>query len=130
VQAMGPLRSAFVAVLLGDKHALLFGDTVGWLYGVEAETGHLLWKKRPEPHEATRLTGAPLAYQDTVFVPVASWEEARTTNPEYPCCTFRGSVVALRIKDGSEAWTAYTIAQNATQTGANQWRPSRAAECA
>src|SRR5437879_12912903 len=47
-QAMGPVRSAIVAVLLGAKHALLFGDTVGVLYGVEAETGHLLRKTRPE----------------------------------------------------------------------------------
>jgi polyvinyl alcohol dehydrogenase (cytochrome) len=126
-QATGPVRSALLAVPLGDKHALLFGDTTGWFYSVEAETGRLLWKKRPEPHEATRLTGAPLAYQGTVFVPVASWEEGRTTNPEYPCCTFRGSVVALRIKDGSQVWKSYTIAEKAKQTGENQWGPSGAA---
>jgi polyvinyl alcohol dehydrogenase (cytochrome) len=125
-QATGPVRSALLAVPLGDKHALLFGDTTGWFYSVEAETGRLLWKKRPEPHEATRLTGAPLAYQGTVFVPVASWEEGRTTNPEYSCCTFRGSVVALRIKDGSEMWKTYTIAEEAKQTGENQWGPSGA----
>ena len=126
-QATGPVRSALLAVPSGDKHALLFGDTTGWFYSVEAETGRLLWKKRPEPHEATRLTGAPLAYQGTVFVPVASWEEGRTTNPEYPCCTFRGSVVALRIKDGSRVWKSYTIAEAAKQTGENQWGPSGAA---
>src|SRR2546427_2128016 len=126
-QAAGPVRSAVLAVPLGDKHALLFGDTIGWFYAVEAETVHLLWKKRPEPHEATRLTAAPLAYQDTVFVPVASWEEARTTNPDYPCCTFRGSVVALRIKDGSEVWKTYTIAEKAKHTGENQWGPSGSA---
>jgi polyvinyl alcohol dehydrogenase (cytochrome) len=125
-QAIGPVRTAILAVPLGEKHALLVGDTTGWFYSIEAETGHLLWKKRPEPHEATRLTGAPLAYQGTVFVPVASWEEGRTTNPEYPCCTFRGSVVALRIKDGSEVWKTYTIAEEAKQTGENQWGPSGA----
>jgi len=125
-QATGPVRSAVLAVPLGDKHALLFGDTTGWFYSVEAETGRLLWKKRPEPHEATRLTGAPLAYQGTVFVPIASWEESRTTNPEYPCCTFRGSVVALRIKDGAQVWKSYMIAEKAKQTGENQWGPSGA----
>jgi len=125
-QATGPVRSAVLAVPLGDKHALLFGDTTGWFYSVEAETGRLLWKKRPEPHEATRLTGAPLAYQGTVFVPIASWEESRTTNPEYPCCSFRGSVVALRIKDGAQVWKSYMIAEKAKQTGENQWGPSGA----
>jgi polyvinyl alcohol dehydrogenase (cytochrome) len=125
-QANGPVRTALPAVALSDKHALLFGDSTGWFYAVEAETGRLLWKKRPEPHEATRLTGAAAVYQGTVFVPVASWEESRTTNPEYPCCTFRGSVVALRIKDGSQVWKTYTIAEKAKQTGKNQWGPSGA----
>jgi polyvinyl alcohol dehydrogenase (cytochrome) len=126
-QATGPVRTAILAVPLGDKHALLFGDTVGWFYSVEAETGHLLWKKRPEAHEATRLTGSALAYQDTVYIPVASWEENRATNPEYPCCSFRGSVVALRIKDGSELWKTYMITEKPKQMGQNQWGPSGAA---
>ena len=125
-QATGPVRSALLAAPLGDKHAILFGDSIGWFYSIEAETGRLLWKKRPEPHEATRLTGAPLAYQGSVFIPVASWEESRTTNPEYPCCTFRGSVVALRIKDGSQIWKTYTIAEKPKQTGKNEWGPSGA----
>src|SRR5262245_7051971 len=125
-QATGPVRSAILAVPLGDKHALLLGDSIGWFYSVEAETGRLLWKKRPESHEATRLTGAPLAYQGSVYIPVASWEESRTTNPEYPCCTFRGSVVALRIKDGSQIWKTYTIAEKPKQTGKNEWGPSGA----
>jgi polyvinyl alcohol dehydrogenase (cytochrome) len=125
-QAGGPVRSATLAVPFGDAHALLFGDSTGWFYSVEAETGRLLWKKRPESHEATRLTGTPAAYQGTVFVPVASWEESRTTNPNYPCCTFRGSVVALRIKDGAQVWKTYTISEKAKQTGKNQWGPSGA----
>jgi len=116
-QAAGPVRSAVLAVPVENKHALLFGDSTGWFYSIEAETGRLLWKKRPEAHEATRLTGAPLAYQGIIFVPVASWEESRTTNADYPCCTFRGSVVALRIKDGSQVWKIYMIAETATQNG-------------
>jgi len=111
---------------LGDIHALLFDDSVGCFYSVQAETGRLLWKTRPEPHEATRLTGAPLAYQGIVYVPVASWEESRTTNPEYACCTFRGSVVAYRIKDGSQVWKTWMIAEKATERGKNQWGPSGA----
>src|SRR5438876_570586 len=125
-QATGPVRSATLVAPLGDKHALLFGDSIGWFYAVEAETGRLLWKKRPEPHEATRLTGAALAYQGTVFIPVASWEESRTTNPDYPCCTFRGSVMALRIKDGSQVWKSYMITEKPSQISKNAWRPSAA----
>jgi polyvinyl alcohol dehydrogenase (cytochrome) len=128
-QATGPVRSAILAVPSGSGHALLFGDQVGWFYALDAETGKQLWKKRPEPHESTRLTGAPTAYQGTVFVPVSSWEENRTINPEYPCCTFRGSVVAYRISDGSQIWKTYTIPQKPKVTGKDksgveQWGPS------
>ena len=124
-QAEGPVRAAIAAAPLGDKHALLFGDQTGWFYALEAETGRLLWKKKPEPNESVRLTAAPAVYQGTVFIGVASWEEGRTTNPEYPCCTFRGSVSALRIKDGSQVWKTYTIAEKPKQTG-KQWGPSGA----
>jgi polyvinyl alcohol dehydrogenase (cytochrome) len=61
-----------------------------------------------------------------VFIPVASWEESRTSNPEYPCCTFRGSIVALRIKDGSQAWKTYMITEKPAQRGKNEWGPSGA----
>jgi polyvinyl alcohol dehydrogenase (cytochrome) len=124
-QAEGPVRAAIAAAPLGDKHALLFGDQTGWFYALEAETGRLLWKKKPEPNESVRLTAAPAVYQGTVFIGVASWEEGRTSNPEYPCCTFRGSVSALRIKDGSQVWKTYTIAEKPKQTG-KQWGPSGA----
>jgi polyvinyl alcohol dehydrogenase (cytochrome) len=125
-QATGPVRSAILAVPLGSTHALLFGDQVGWFYALDAETGRQLWKKRPEPHESTRLTGAPAAYQGTVFVPVSSFEETRTLDPDYPCCTFRGSIVAYRISDGAQLWKTYTIPQKAKVTGKNQWGPSGA----
>jgi polyvinyl alcohol dehydrogenase (cytochrome) len=108
-QASGPVRSALLAVPLGRRHALLFGDQTGWFYALEAETGALLWKKKIETHDAARLTGAPVAYNGNVFVPVASWEETRSLDPSYPCCTFRGSVVALRIRDGQQVWKSYLV---------------------
>jgi polyvinyl alcohol dehydrogenase (cytochrome) len=108
-QASGPVRSALVAVPNGKTHVLVFTDLIGWAYGVEAETGHLLWKKKPEPHESTRLTGSAAVWNGVVFIPAASWEETRASNPEYPCCTFRGSVTALRAKDGTQVWKTYTI---------------------
>jgi polyvinyl alcohol dehydrogenase (cytochrome) len=130
-QASGPVRSAPVAVPIGNMHALIFTDLTGWAYGVEAETGHLLWKKRPEPHESTRLTGTAAVQNGIVFIPAASWEETRASNPEYPCCTFRGSVTALRAKDGSEVWKTYTIRDKPKQIGKSQdsvgtWGPSGA----
>jgi polyvinyl alcohol dehydrogenase (cytochrome) len=110
-QASGPVRTALVAVPNGNMHVLVFTDLTGWAYGLEAETGLLLWKKKPEPHESTRLTGSAAVRNGVVFIPAASWEETRAGNPEYPCCTFRGSVTALRAKDGTQVWKTYTIRQ-------------------
>jgi polyvinyl alcohol dehydrogenase (cytochrome) len=108
-QAAGPVRSAIVAVPNGSTHVLVFTDLTGWAYGVEAESGKLLWKKRPEQHESARLTGSAAVHNGVVFIPAASWEETRSSNPEYLCCTFRGSVTALRAKDGALVWKTYTI---------------------
>ncbi|HWE52057.1 MAG TPA: PQQ-binding-like beta-propeller repeat protein [Bryobacteraceae bacterium] len=110
-QANGPVRSSIQVASLGasdgNKHALLFGDMTGWFYAVEAESGKLLWKVQAETHDSTRLTGGPAVYEGTVYVPVASWEETRAGDPEYACCTFRGSVLALRISDGKQLWKTY-----------------------
>jgi polyvinyl alcohol dehydrogenase (cytochrome) len=109
-QAGGPVRAAMVVAPLGtNKHALLFGDLTGTFYAIEAESGKVVWKKKVDDHEAALITGAATVNEGVVFVPVASWEETRAINPEYPCCTFRGSVVAFRIRDGRQVWKTYTI---------------------
>jgi polyvinyl alcohol dehydrogenase (cytochrome) len=131
-QAAGPVRTSMLVQPNGLRHALLFGDQVGWFYSVEAETGRLLWKKKPDQHEATKLTGSPVAYQGVVYVPAASWEEGRPLNPEYECCTFRGSVTAYLIKDGTPLWKSWAIPDEPRMTGKNQdgvaqWGPSGAA---
>ena len=129
-QANGPVRSAVLDVTEGKRHTLLFGDQNGWFYALEAETGALRWKTKVEEHDAARLTATPAAYHGNVFVPVASWEETRSLDPTYPCCTFRGSVVALRIRDGRQVWKTYLVGEpkrtGRTQRGTPQFGPSGA----
>ena len=130
-QASGPVRSAPVAVPNGKAHVLVFTDLTGWVYGLEAETGHLLWKKKVETHDTARMTGTAAVYNGMVFIPAASWEETRASNPEYPCCTFRGSVTALRAKDGVQVWKTYTIREEPRQLekasgSVGSWGPSGA----
>ena len=116
-QANGPIRSAIVAAPVDGRHLLLFGDLTGWFYALDASTGKQIWRQRPDPHEAVRLSAPPVVHDGVAYIPVASWEESRSLNPEYPCCTFRGSVVALRVRDGSQVWKAYTIPTEAQPTG-------------
>lgn len=108
-QVDGAVRSAIVVARDGGRAVLLFGDQNGWFYSLDASDGKLRWKKKMEDHDATRLTGSPVAYQGTVYVPVAGWEENRASDPKYPCCTMRGSVAALRIHDGAQIWKTYMV---------------------
>ena len=107
--AKGPVRSSILAVRNGKGYSLLFGDQLGWFYSLDAITGKELWKKKVDEHDAARLTGSPVEYDGTVFVPVASWEENRASSADYACCTFRGGVAALRVRDGALVWRAYTV---------------------
>ena len=55
------------------------------------------------------MTGSVAVHDGVAFVPAASWEETRSIDPAYPCCTFRGSVTALRVRDGSVVWKTYLV---------------------
>ena len=116
-QANGPIRSALVAAPSEGKQLLLFGDLTGWFYALDSANGQVVWRKRPDEHEAVRLSAPPVVHDGIAYVGVASWEESRSLNPEYPCCTFRGSIVALRVRDGSIVWKTYTISTPAASIG-------------
>jgi polyvinyl alcohol dehydrogenase (cytochrome) len=128
-QANGPVRSA-MTVATDSSRTLLFSDQNGGVYGVAAATGTLRWQTRVEQHEATRLTGSFAVHDDVAFIPAASWEETRAIDPEYACCTFRGSVTAVRVRDGSVVWQTYFVDEprrtGETATGAPTFGPSGA----
>jgi polyvinyl alcohol dehydrogenase (cytochrome) len=120
------VRSAIVAV----DGALLFGDQNGIFHALDAATGNLRWKRQIDDHPATRLTGSPVVHGDIVYVPASSAEEAWALARQYRCCTFRGSVTALRIRDGERVWKTYTVdapaATGVTSAGTESFGPSGA----
>ncbi len=130
-QATGPIRTAILVAPNGRRHAVLFGDQGAWFYALEAETGKLLWRHRVDEHPAARVTGSPVLHDGVVFVPISSWEENFATQTDYPCCTARGSVVALRVSGGSQVWKSYTVTETPKQIGKSKqgtplWGPSGA----
>src|SRR5580692_3915462 len=129
-EASGPVRSALRAIPNGSSYSLIFTDLNGGVYSLDAKTGRLLWKRRVEEHEATRLTGSAVDLNGVVFIPAASWEETRSADPKYECCTFRGSLTALRVRDGSVVWKTYIIDPpkkiGVNSSGTPQWAPSGA----
>jgi polyvinyl alcohol dehydrogenase (cytochrome) len=108
------------AISIGNQGTTaFFGDTNGYIYAVKFSDGSLLWKQRPELHPAARITGSPLLVGNRLFVPISSGEEGSAADPSYPCCTFRGSVVALDTKSGRQIWRTYTVAEVSKPTRKN-----------
>jgi polyvinyl alcohol dehydrogenase (cytochrome) len=121
------------AISIGRRgKAVFFGDTNGNVYSLSSADGALIWKVRPESHSAARITGSPLLVGSRLYVPVSSGEEGAAADPKYPCCTFRGSVVALDAETGKQIWKSYTIDRVPQPTrkaasGVQFWGPSGAA---
>lgn len=114
-----------------NRTAAFFGDMKANVYAIDADTGELIWKVKVEDHPTARITGAPKLFENRLYVPVASSEEGAGGNPKYPCCSFRGSVVALDTATGKQIWKTWTITdapQPTTKTaaGIQHWGPAGA----
>jgi polyvinyl alcohol dehydrogenase (cytochrome) len=115
-----------------DMSTVFFGDQAANVYAVDAESGKLLWKVKADDYPLAAITGSLTLYAGRVYVPISSREESQVTVPNYQCCRFRGSVVALDASTGRVIWKSYTIADEATprqrnHAGAQLWGPSGAA---
>lgn len=103
---VGPYRKADGAA----GWAVYFGDARANAYAVDAETGRQLWTRKVHDHPAAAITGGLAVREGRVFVPVQGLnEEGRGSRDNYPCCSFRGALVALRAQDGAPLWTFWTI---------------------
>jgi polyvinyl alcohol dehydrogenase (cytochrome) len=112
-QAEGYVRTAITVRAvkdLGDtKYAAYFGDGHAYAYAVDARTGKLLWKTKVETNFISRVTGAPTVYDGVDYVPLSSSEEFSASSLDYPCCTARGSIVALDADTGKVLWKTYVV---------------------
>ena len=91
------------------KYAVYFGDAQANLWALDAQDGALLWKTKVDDFFVARNTASPTLYDGRLYVPVSSSEEYRSGNPDYPCCTSRGSVVALDADTGRQIWKTYVV---------------------
>ena len=132
--ASGGVRTA---VAIGPQDgvspgAVFFGDTAGNAYALAADTGRRLWVRKVDEHPLARITGSPTLHAGRLYVPVSSYEESQGADPQYACCTFRGSVVALDATSGTVAWKTYLIPDVARRRGTSTagvplWGPSGSA---
>jgi polyvinyl alcohol dehydrogenase (cytochrome) len=112
--ARGGVRTS---ISIGDGRAY-FADQMGHAYAVSADTGALVWSRRVDDHPLVRITGSPTLFEGRLYVPTSSYEEAGKA-PDYPCCTFRGSIVALDARTGEEVWRTFVIQEAPRVLGKN-----------
>ncbi len=118
-----------------DGDQLIIGDILSSkqvhnganVIAVDRQTGALRWITQVESHPAAIITGSPVVFDHVVYIGVSSNEETLATNPAYPCCSFRGSVVALDAKTGAMLWKTFDMPDNGGQTdqysGGAVWQP-------
>ena len=112
---VGPLKEH------GDipSYAAYFGDGRANVYAVNAETGDLIWKVQADDQPSSHITAAPTLYAGRLYVPISGGEEALSIDLHYPCCRFRGTLVALDANTGQKVWQSYVIPEPAKPTRKN-----------
>ena len=118
-----------------DKDQLIIGDILSSnqvhnganVISVDRETGALRWITQVDSHPAAIITGSPVVFDGVVYIGISSSEETLATNPAYPCCSFRGSIVALDARNGAMLWKTFDMPDNGGQTdqysGGAVWQP-------
>src|SRR5882762_6420450 len=83
---------------------------------INKDTGQVVWRAKAETHPAAKITGSISGHGDVIFVPVGNWEEdwaraypniyVEPVDPtsHYPCCSARGSLVAMDVQTGAILW--------------------------
>src|SRR5712671_6252540 len=118
-----------------DGNQLIIGDIQSGkkvhnganVISVDRESGTLQWMTRVDDHPAAIITGSPVIFRGVVYIGVSSSEETLALDPTYPCCSFRGSIVALDEKTGAMLWKTFDMPDNGGQTGGYSggaiWQP-------
>ncbi|WP_240624499.1 PQQ-binding-like beta-propeller repeat protein [Aurantiacibacter odishensis] len=114
-RAGAEVRTAIVAD--ADEERLYFGDILGRVYAIDAMSGEELWRTQVDDHANATITGTPTLGGGHLVVPISSLEVTSAADPNYSCCTFRGSVVALDPATGERQWKTHTVPEEPVSHG-------------
>ncbi len=87
------LHNAHIPVI-EPPSAVVFGDTAGNVYALDAERGTLLWKVALGARSNAAVSGAPAVFNGRVYVPLTAFG------------TGRGAVASLDLATGALLWRA------------------------
>lgn len=114
-QADAAIRGA-VAVA-GNPLNVYFADYTTNVYSLDVKTGKLLWKQRSGKHPQSAVTGSVAVIENSVIVPLTSFEVLSAQDPEFDCCTSSGEVVSLDTNSGNIKWRHRVIEEEAKESG-------------
>ncbi len=100
------------------------------VFAVDKRTGDLSWITTVDTHPAAEITQSAVVVGDRVLVGVSSSEEGLALSSNYPCCSFRGSILALRLGDGTILWKTYTVPEGKGFSGGAVWGSTPAVDLA
>jgi polyvinyl alcohol dehydrogenase (cytochrome) len=127
-EADAGVRSAATVGRVGTSNIAVFGDAKANVYAVDAATGKQLWKTKADDFPVAGITGSPVFHNGRIYIGIRSGEEAAGADPQYECCRFRGSVVALDALTGKQVWKTFLVDEPKPTTknkaGAQLWAPS------
>ncbi len=127
-EAESGVRSAVTLAHVGANNIAFFGDAKANVYGVDATTGKQRWKTKADAFPVAGITSSPVFNNGRIYIGIRSGEEASGADPQYECCRFRGSVVALDALTGKQIWKTYLVDEPKRTTknkaGAQLWAPS------
>ena len=120
-QADNSIKNAALLKEVGPEKRLVafFGDIGGWIYAIDAVTSELVWKIRGDTHPAARIVGGFQHYEGALYVGITSLEEGLAIDPNYECCSFRGTILKIDAATGRTIWQTYTIDEVPAMQGKN-----------
>ncbi|HQR04189.1 MAG: PQQ-binding-like beta-propeller repeat protein [Proteobacteria bacterium] len=113
-----PGASSKSTLTIAGNRLLLSVQWRPMLVALNKTNGRLLWKSILHEHPQSTLTQNPLVVGERVYVGVSGMPE-EIQSSSYPCCSFRGAVVAVDLKTGHRLWRTYTLPEG--YAGASVW---------
>eukprot|EP00897_Mesotaenium_endlicherianum_P001328 jgi/Mesen1/1222/ME000129S00320 len=113
-----PAIAAAYGLLLIDTSANFAIGPAAYVLALNINTGALVWQTQADSHVAAILTMGGTVYGSSYYVGVSSIEELMSSAiPDYPCCSFQGSALALDIPTGNILWKTSMLPSNGGQPG-------------
>jgi polyvinyl alcohol dehydrogenase (cytochrome) len=86
------------------------------MLAIDARSGALKWMTQLDTHPEAIITSSAAVSGGKIFVGVASNEESAADNPDYHCCTFRGSALAIDAASGRILWKTFMLPEGYSGT--------------